>query len=114
MTFSLIQKSTYFLQTLGRSTMITAANGARVSAMKIFSITLRYFRDHAIQELRDATGTKIGHVSGAWRRVAARGNVDCVAGGHPVGGHRARHLEAGGQAVHARGGVSGHSNVEKR
>ena len=31
--------------------------------------------DHAIQELRDATGTKIGHVSGAWRRVAARGNV---------------------------------------
>ena len=62
-------------QTLGRSTMITAANGARVSAMKVFSITLRYFRDHAIQELRDATGTKIGHVSGAWRRVASRGNV---------------------------------------
>ena len=91
--------------------MITAANGARVSAMKIFSITLRYFRDHAIQELRDATGTKIGHVSGAWRHVAARGNVDCVAGGHPVGGDRARHLEAGGQAVHARGGVSGHSDV---
>ena len=75
MTFSLIQKSTYFLQTLGRSTMITAANGARVSAMKIFSITLRYFRDHAIQELRDATGTKIGHVSGAWRHVAARGGT---------------------------------------
>ena len=55
--------------------MITAANGARVSAMKIFSITLRYFRDHAIQELRDATGTKIGHVSGAWRHVATRGGT---------------------------------------
>ena len=39
--------------------MITAANGASVSAIKIFSLTLRYFRDHAIQELRDATGTKI-------------------------------------------------------
>ena len=65
----------YCVQTLGRSTMITAANGARVSAMKIFSITLRYFRDHAIQELRDATGTKIGHVSGAWRHVATRGGT---------------------------------------
>ena len=50
------------LQTLGRSTMISAANGASVSAMKIFSITLRYFRDHAIQELRDATGTKMDQV----------------------------------------------------
>ena len=43
--------------------MVRAANGVSLSAMKIFSITLRYFRDHAIQELRDATGTKIGHVS---------------------------------------------------
>ena len=43
--------------------MVKAANGVSLSAMKIFSITLRYFRDHAIQELRDATGTKIGHVS---------------------------------------------------
>ena len=42
--------------------MITAANGMSVSAMKIFSITLRYFRDHAIQELRDATGTMLGQV----------------------------------------------------
>ena len=43
--------------------MVRAANGVSLSAMKIFSITLRYFRDHAIQELRDATGTKIEHVS---------------------------------------------------
>ena len=46
-------------QSLGRTTKITAANGTSVSALDVFSITLRYFRDHAIQELRDATGTKI-------------------------------------------------------
>ena len=42
--------------------MIEAANGKSMSAMKIFSITLGYFKDHALQELRDATGTKIAQV----------------------------------------------------
>ena len=46
--------------------MLQASNGMSVSAMKIFSITLRYFRDHAIQELRDATGTKIGAEDIRW------------------------------------------------
>ena len=46
--------------------MISAANGVSVSAMKIFSITLRYFRDHAIQELRDATGTKMDQDDIRW------------------------------------------------
>ena len=42
--------------------MIEAANGKSMSAMKIFSITLGYFKDHALQELKDATGTKIAQV----------------------------------------------------
>lgn len=46
--------------------MLHASNGTSVSAMKIFSITLRYFRDHAIQELRDATGTKLGAEDIRW------------------------------------------------
>ena len=46
--------------------MITAANGASISALKVFSLTLRYFRDHAIQELRDATGTKIDGQDVRW------------------------------------------------
>ena len=46
--------------------MITAANGASLPALLIFSITLRYFRDHAIQELRDATGTKLGGEDIRW------------------------------------------------
>ena len=46
--------------------MITAANGAKLPAILIFSITLRYFRDHAIQELRDATGTKLGGEDIRW------------------------------------------------
>ena len=49
-------------QSLGRKTLIEAANGKSMSAMKIFSITLGYFKDHALQELKDSTGTKIGQV----------------------------------------------------
>ena len=56
----------FLLQTLGRSTMITAANGASLPAITVFSISLRYFRDHAIQELRDATGTKLGGEDIRW------------------------------------------------
>ena len=56
----------FHFQSLGRSTMITAANGASISALKVFSLTLRYFRDHAIQELRDATGTKIDGQDVRW------------------------------------------------
>ena len=51
-----------FHQSLGRKTLLEAANGKSMSAMKIFSITLGYFKDHALQELRDATGIKIGQV----------------------------------------------------
>ena len=46
--------------------MITAANGARLPAILVFSTSLRYFRDHAIQELRDATGTKLGGEDIRW------------------------------------------------
>ena len=52
----------YEFQNLGRKTLIEAANGKSLSAMKIFSTTLGYFKDHALQELRDATGTKIAQV----------------------------------------------------
>lgn len=75
--------------------MVKAANGVSLSAMKIFSITLRYFRDHAIQELRDATGTKIGHVSEQrlYHAIAIR---ILYTGGHQMGDNCAGHLEAGG------------------
>ena len=36
-----------------------AANGTIFPAMVVFSLTLRYFRDHAMRELTDATGSKV-------------------------------------------------------
>ena len=44
---------------IGRDTMVKAANGKELPAMLIFSLTLDYFRNHALRELTDATGSKI-------------------------------------------------------
>ena len=39
--------------------MVKAANGKELPAMTIFSMTLNYFRNHALRELADATGSKV-------------------------------------------------------
>ena len=44
---------------ISRNTTVEAANGSNVLAMTVFSLTLRYFRDHALRELTDATGVKV-------------------------------------------------------
>ena len=44
---------------IGFDTKIRASNGKSLPAMTVFSMTLRYFRDHALMELSDATGTHI-------------------------------------------------------
>lgn len=46
-------------QTLSRDTTLTASNGKKVPAIHVFSCALRYFRDHALQELSDQSATKI-------------------------------------------------------
>lgn len=35
---------------------MVASNGKTLPALTVFSTTLRYFRDHALRELTDATG----------------------------------------------------------
>ena len=42
-----------------RNTTVEAANGTAFPALIVFSLTLRYFRDHALRELTDATGAKV-------------------------------------------------------
>ena len=42
-----------------RNTTVEAANGTAFPALTVFSLTLRYFRDHALRELTDATGAKV-------------------------------------------------------
>ena len=39
--------------------MVKAANGKDLPAMTVFSMTLNYFRNHALRELADATGSKV-------------------------------------------------------
>lgn len=39
--------------------MVEATNGSKLEAIKVFAITLKYFKDHALRELGDATGSKV-------------------------------------------------------
>lgn len=39
--------------------MISAANGEKFPAKKVFSYSLRFFHNHALQELSDQSGVKI-------------------------------------------------------
>ena len=46
--------------------MVKAANGKELPAMTVFSMTLNYFRNHALRELGDAIGSKIGPQDIRW------------------------------------------------
>ena len=39
--------------------MLTAANGEKFPAKKVFSYSLQFFREHALRELSDQSGVKI-------------------------------------------------------
>lgn len=39
--------------------MLTAANGEKFPAKKVFSYSLKFFKDHALRELSDQSGVKI-------------------------------------------------------
>ena len=48
-----------WLQQLSHDTMITAANGKAHPALDVFAHALRYFRQHALQELGDQAVTNL-------------------------------------------------------
>jgi hypothetical protein len=54
------------LQDLNADTELEAANGERVKASIVFSYALRYFRNHALQELSDQSQTKIVNEDIRW------------------------------------------------
>jgi hypothetical protein len=49
----------FSLQELSINTELTASNGQRVSALAVFSSALAFFRNHALQEISDQSGTLI-------------------------------------------------------
>ncbi len=46
--------------------MVKAANGKELPALTVFSMTLNYFRNHALRELADATGFKVSEQDVRW------------------------------------------------
>ena len=47
------------IRDITRATCVRAENGTQLPARTIFAHTLRYFREHAVRELTDATGAKV-------------------------------------------------------
>ncbi len=87
------------LQDLNTKTQLTATNGAKKPAMEVFSHALRFFKEHALQELSDQSATKILNedvrwvitVPAIWKqpakqfmRQAAYQVSDCIASLHSV------------------------------
>ena len=54
------------LQDLNKDTMLEAVNGKSMPALTIFSYALRFFKEHALQELSDQSSTKILNEDVRW------------------------------------------------
>ena len=54
------------MQDLNKDTCIKAANGKTMPAMTIFSHALKFFKDHALQELSDQSAIKILNEDVKW------------------------------------------------
>lgn len=48
----------YLRQTLNRTTQLTAANGKNVDALVVFSLSLKYIKDKAIEIIQERTGDR--------------------------------------------------------
>lgn len=57
--FEKFKMALHYNAKLNKETTITASNGKCYPAIKVFSQALRYFRDHALQELSDQSSTEI-------------------------------------------------------
>lgn len=58
--------SSHTFQDLNSETMIAATNGTSAPAMTIFSHALRFFKEHALQELSDQSATRILNEDVKW------------------------------------------------
>ena len=54
------------MQDLNTDTTVTASNGKECSALSVFSHSLRFFKEHALQELSDQSATKILNEDVRW------------------------------------------------
>ncbi|XP_014674044.1 PREDICTED: heat shock 70 kDa protein 12A-like isoform X2 [Priapulus caudatus] len=64
--FEKFKMALHHSMTLSRDTELAASNRKKVPAIHVFSCALRYFRDHALQELTDQSATKILNEDVRW------------------------------------------------
>ena len=53
-------------QDITKDTTILAVNGKEVSAMKVFALSLKFFREHALQELNDQSTVTLKNEDIRW------------------------------------------------
>ena len=51
---------------MNTQTLIAASNGRKVPALTIFTYALQYFKDHALRELSDQSGTRFVNEDVRW------------------------------------------------
>ncbi len=54
------------IQDLNTQTLLTASNGRKVPALTIFTYALQYFKEHALHELTDQSGTRFVNEDVRW------------------------------------------------
>ena len=54
------------MQDLNTQTLIAASNGRKVPALTIFTYALQYFKEHALRELSDQSGTRFVNEDVRW------------------------------------------------
>lgn len=57
---------TNFCQNVHRNLLLSAASGRQVSAVKVFSHALRYFKEQFIQEIQDQSSTGVVETDIRW------------------------------------------------
>jgi len=56
----------HYTQDLNTQTLISASNGRKVPALTIFTYALQYFKEHALRELSDQSGTRFVNEDVRW------------------------------------------------
>ncbi|CAF1160163.1 unnamed protein product [Rotaria sordida] len=56
----------HYIQDLNTQTLIAASNGRKVPALTIFTYALQYFKEHALRELSDQSGTRFVNEDVRW------------------------------------------------
>lgn len=58
-TYTIAEVPLFCFQDLTKDTMLTASNGEMFPALRVFALALRFFKEHALQQLSDQSGITV-------------------------------------------------------